>query len=91
MDVVHVQTVNDFPYWKERGLLRPFRPEGLDRVDPDFVDPDGTYYALFVFAFSNVVDTTVIPEAGTETPRSSGVWHSARNPCGLCYTAAGEL
>ncbi|MER5770275.1 ABC transporter substrate-binding protein [Streptomyces sp. NPDC001985] len=69
VDVVHVQTVNDFPYWKRHGLLQPYRPDGLDQVDPDFVDPDGTYYALFVFAFSNVVDTEVIPEE--QAPREA--------------------
>ncbi|MFF6793673.1 ABC transporter substrate-binding protein [Streptomyces filamentosus] len=61
-DVVHVQTLYDFPYWKEQGLLMPYRPLGLEHVDPAYVDPDGTYYALFAFAFSNVVDTAVIPE-----------------------------
>jgi ABC-type Fe3+ transport system substrate-binding protein len=69
VDVVHVQTLNDFPYWKEQGMLQPFRPGGLDQVDPQFADPDGAFYALFVFAFSNVVDTKVIPE--DQAPREA--------------------
>jgi ABC-type Fe3+ transport system substrate-binding protein len=69
VDVAHLQTLNDYPYWKEQGLLEPFKPEGLDQVYPDYVDPDGAYYALFVFAFSNVVDTNVIPEE--EAPREA--------------------
>ncbi len=61
VDVVHVQTLHDFPYWKQQGMLLPFKPEGFDQLPDAFKDPDGAYYPLFVFAFSNVVDTKVIP------------------------------
>ncbi|MGH8196285.1 MAG: ABC transporter substrate-binding protein [Woeseiaceae bacterium] len=60
VDVVHLQTLQDYPYWKAQGLLLPFKPEGFDQLPDAFKDPDGTYYPLFVFAFSNVVDTNVI-------------------------------
>lgn len=61
VDVVHLQTLHDYPYWKQQGLLLPFKPEGFDQLPDDLKDPDGHYYPLFVFAFSNVVDTAVIP------------------------------
>ena len=61
VDVVHLQTLHDFPYWKKQGMLLPFKPEGFEQLPEAFKDPDGTYYPLFVFAFSNVVDTKVIP------------------------------
>ncbi|BAJ27683.1 MULTISPECIES: substrate-binding domain-containing protein [Kitasatospora] len=61
VDVVHLQTLHDFPHWKREGLLLPYRPLGAEHGDPAYADPDGTYCALFAFAFSNVVDTAVIP------------------------------
>ena len=61
VDVVHLQTLHDFPYWKKQGMLLPFKPEGFEQLPDAFKDPDGAYYPLFVFAFSNVVDTKVIP------------------------------
>ena len=45
----------------EAELAGPFKPEGFEQLPEAFKDPDGTYYPLFVFAFSNVVDTKVIP------------------------------
>lgn len=63
VDVVHLQTLHDYPYWKKQGWLLPFKPEGFDQLPDEFKDTDGTYYPLFVFAFSNVVDTKVIPAA----------------------------
>ena len=69
VDVVHLQTLHDFPYWKQQGMLMPFKPEGFDQLPAEFKDPDGTYYPLFVFAFSNVVDTAVIP--ADQAPREA--------------------
>lgn len=66
-DVAHLQTLQDFTYWKEHGLLMPYTPPGLGQVYPEHRDPEGYYYGLFVYSFSNVVDTNQVPE--DEAPR----------------------
>lgn len=68
-DVAHLQTLYDFDHWKEQGVLERYRPEGLEHVPQAFVDPDGFFIPLFVFAFSNVVDTGRVPEA--KAPREA--------------------
>ena len=62
-DVVHVQTLQDFPYWKAQGWLQPFKAPGFEALPPDLRDPDGHYYPILAYGFSNVVDTAQIPEA----------------------------
>lgn len=32
VDVVHVQTLHDFPYWKQQGMLLSYKPEGFARL-----------------------------------------------------------
>jgi len=34
--------------WKKTGVLLPFKPEGIDRIDPSFKDADGTYVGVWV-------------------------------------------
>ena len=68
-DVVHLQTLHDFDRWKQEGRLLPYKPLGWDQVYPDFKDPDGAFTAVNVFAFSNVVNMKLVPEA--EAPRDA--------------------
>ena len=69
VDVAHLQTLNDYSHWKAQGLLLPYKPPGFEQLYQDHADPDGAYYPIFVFAFSNVVDTKVIPE--DQAPREA--------------------
>lgn len=62
-DVVHLQTLHDFPYWKARGWLQPFKAPGFEALPPDLRDPDGCFYPILAYGFSNVVDIAQIPEA----------------------------
>ncbi|MCZ0985382.1 ABC transporter substrate-binding protein [Streptomyces diastatochromogenes] len=56
-DVVHFQTVDDFPRWKKEGILQKYRPVGWNKVDSRIKDKDGYYTGLFYFAFANVTAT----------------------------------
>ena len=66
-DVVHILASHFYDRWKADGHLLPYKPAGWDQVYPDFRDPDATSVAVFVFAFSTLVNTTLVSEA--EAPR----------------------
>lgn len=61
-DVIHLQSLQDFTYWKDEGVLERYRPPGLQHAPQHFVDPDGFFIPLFVFAFSNVYDSRVVSD-----------------------------
>ncbi|MEW5289357.1 extracellular solute-binding protein [Erwinia papayae] len=61
-DVVQLQTLHDYPRWKEQGLLMNYKPAGWDKVWPAFRDRDGAWTGVFVDAFSNVINTSQLPE-----------------------------
>lgn len=62
-DVIHLQSLHDYDYWKDEGVLARYRPAGLEHAAQAFVDPDGFYIPLFVFAFSNVYDSRAVADA----------------------------
>lgn len=67
-DVVQLQTLNDFTYWKKQGKLMEYKPAAWDKVYQDFKDPDDAWVGGYVLAFGNVVNTKTlgnIPEPKT--------------------------
>ncbi len=62
-DVAHLQTLHNFERWKNEGALLRYKPIGWDAVFPDFKDHDGYYVGVTVLAFSNYVNTNLIPES----------------------------
>ncbi len=62
-DVVQLQTLQDYPRWKQEGVLLNYKPAGWDKVWPAFRDNDGAWIGVFVDAFSNVVNTRQLPQA----------------------------
>jgi len=38
-----LQTIQDFVKWKREGKPLAFRPEGYDKIDRRFRDPDGAF------------------------------------------------
>ncbi|KOG30086.1 ABC transporter substrate-binding protein [Streptomyces resistomycificus] len=65
-DVVHLQTVDDFPRWKKEGVLQKYKPVGWNKVFDQIKDKDGYYTGLFFFAFSNVTATKLGDDAPVE-------------------------
>lgn len=46
VDIAAFQTAQDFVRWKKQGVLLRFKPDGFDKVAPEFKDKDGAYIAL---------------------------------------------
>ncbi|MEV7392924.1 extracellular solute-binding protein [Streptomyces sp. NPDC091215] len=65
-DVVHLQTVDDFPRWKKEGVLERYKPVGWNKVDSRVKDKDGYYTGLFYFAFADVTATKLGSKAPVE-------------------------
>lgn len=67
-DVVQLQTLQDFPGWKEEGLLLPYKPAGFSALHDRFKDPDGTWLAIAVVAFSFMYDSASVGTAAPTSP-----------------------
>ncbi|MDX2682161.1 ABC transporter substrate-binding protein [Streptomyces soliscabiei] len=65
-DVVHFQTIDDFPRWKKEGALQKYKPVGWDKVYNQVKDKDGYYTGVFFFGFANVTATTLGDRAPVE-------------------------
>ncbi|MFE5867465.1 ABC transporter substrate-binding protein [Streptomyces roseifaciens] len=65
-DVVHLQTLDDFPRWKKAGALEKYKPVGWNKVYDQVKDKDGYYTGLFFIAFANVTATTLGDNAPVE-------------------------
>lgn len=61
-DVVQLQTLQDYPRWKQEGVLMDYKPAGWDKIWPAFRDNDGAWTGVFVDAFSNVVNVKGLPQ-----------------------------
>lgn len=61
-DIIQIQTLQNFPRWKREGVLQPYKPLGWDKVYPPFKDEDGAFTGVFVDAFSNLVNTRLLPD-----------------------------
>lgn len=61
-DVVQLQTLQDYPRWKQEGALLDYKTKGWDKIYPEFRDKDGAWTGVFVDAFSNVVNTKALPQ-----------------------------
>ncbi|MFI9387224.1 ABC transporter substrate-binding protein [Kutzneria sp. NPDC052558] len=59
VDAVHLQTLDDFPYWKRAGALERYCPAGWEQVYDQLKDRDGYHTGICLFTFSNVVATSL--------------------------------
>lgn len=62
-DVIHIQTVQNFPIWAANGVLQRYRPLGLEHVPAQFVDPDGYFAPIGIFQFAPLTDHAQVPDA----------------------------
>ncbi|CAI6338354.1 unnamed protein product [Periconia digitata] len=57
VDSIILQTLHDYPRWKEQGALLEYKPLDFDNVAPEFKDPDGAYYGYAIFGWSTTWNT----------------------------------
>ena len=57
VDMAIFQTVQDFVAWKKAGVLLPFKPDGFDKIDPRFRDPDGAFTTTSVVLLTYAYNT----------------------------------
>jgi ABC-type Fe3+ transport system substrate-binding protein len=51
-DLAILQTVQDYIFWKQQGVLAQYKPPAYDAVDKSFKDADGYYIGVFVTSVS---------------------------------------
>ncbi|KAI8652101.1 hypothetical protein NCS56_01427000 [Fusarium sp. Ph1] len=57
VDTLGLQTLQDFPRWKEEGALLNYAPLGFDKIYPDFRDIDAAYYGFLGLAWQLIWNT----------------------------------
>ncbi|MET8983157.1 extracellular solute-binding protein [Streptomyces sp. NPDC004539] len=66
-DVVQLQTLQDFPRWKDQGALMDYKPAGFGKVYDAFKDKDGAWVATGVLAFGAAYNKSLV---GANPPKS---------------------
>ena len=69
VDMAIFQTVQDFVAWKKAGVLLPFKPDGFDKIDPRFRDPDGAFTTTSVVLLTYAYNTNLV--APGDVPKSA--------------------
>jgi ABC-type Fe3+ transport system substrate-binding protein len=69
VDAAILQTIADYVRWKSNGQLLDFKPEGFDKIDASFKDPDGAFWATMVNAVPYMYNTEKVAEA--DVPNSA--------------------
>lgn len=52
VDSAILQTLHDYPRWKDEGVLLNYAPVGFDKIHSSFKDVDAAYYGVNVFGWS---------------------------------------
>jgi ABC-type Fe3+ transport system substrate-binding protein len=69
VDMVTLQTVQDFTAWKKQGALLNFKYDGYDQIMPAYREPDGAFSVIQLNAMSYGYNTDLLkPE---DVPRSA--------------------
>jgi ABC-type Fe3+ transport system substrate-binding protein len=63
VDMAIFQTVQDFVAWKKAGVLLPFKPDGYDKIDPRFRDPDGAFTTTSVVLLTYAYNSKMVAPA----------------------------
>lgn len=60
-DVAILQTLQDFPRWKQEGVLMQYKPANWSKIYRKYRDKDGFYMGVSVVIFSYVVNSQLVP------------------------------
>ncbi|KAF2644766.1 ABC transporter [Massarina eburnea CBS 473.64] len=69
VDSIILQTVHDYPRWKQEGALLNYAPVGFDKIFPDFKDVEAAFYGVYVLGWSNVWNTAKLSGNATAGPK----------------------
>jgi len=69
VDLTIFQTLQDYVRWKKAGVLRSFKPEGFEQIDPSFKDADGEYLGVWISGLSYAYNTEKL--VATDVPKSA--------------------
>ena len=69
VDLVIIQTLQDFARWKQQGVLLEFKPQGFDKIDPASKDAEGAYVAVMIHAHPYAYNPDLVKPS--EVPRSA--------------------
>jgi ABC-type Fe3+ transport system substrate-binding protein len=67
--VVQLQTLQDFPRWKQQGRLLLYKPAGFSKVYDKLKDPQGAWTAIQVIAFSLMYDVAAVGDFVPKSPK----------------------
>lgn len=65
VDVAQLQTLQDFPRWKNEGALLMYKPIGWEHIYAELKDPEGAFTGVFMDAFTTNVNTELLPDNST--------------------------
>lgn len=57
VDSIILQTLHDYPRWKQEGVLLNYAPANFSQIYPDFKDADAAYHGVYIIGWSNIVNT----------------------------------
>ena len=64
VDMVFLQTAQDFVRWNKQGRMLHFKPESFNAIDPSFRDKDGAFIVWYVGTLSYAYNTQALkPES----------------------------
>jgi ABC-type Fe3+ transport system substrate-binding protein len=69
VDLAVFQTLQDFVRWREQGALLEFKPQGFDKIDLSFADPNGAYVAVQINAHTYAYNPNLVKP--DDVPRSA--------------------
>lgn len=57
VDSIVLQTLHDYPRWKDQGVLMEYKPQNFESIAEPFKDADGAYYGYAIFGWGTTWNT----------------------------------
>ncbi len=76
-DCIWGWAVTNMSEFVPKGMLKPYKPNGWDKIPARFKDPDGYWTAIDLYAAAIVPNTKVLEEKGLPMPKG---WNDLLNP-----------
>jgi len=76
-DCIWGWAVTNMSEFVPKGMLKPYKPKGWDKIPAKFKDPNGYWTAIDLYAAAIVPNTKVLEEKGLPMPKG---WNDLLNP-----------